>query len=91
MKIGIMYVLHGRKTSIPQKLYDIVKDFSDTLDLPQAIGMLEGQQHTLEGCCQGAGKTKGGQNNCRSSAAFPGHARSGGHPATHAGVRWGSV
>jgi sirohydrochlorin ferrochelatase len=48
MKIGIMYVLHGRKTSIPQKLYDIVKDFSDTLDLPQAIGMLEGQQHTLE-------------------------------------------
>ena len=48
MKIGIMYVLHGRKTSIPQKLYDIVKDFSHTLDLPQAIGMLEGQQHTLE-------------------------------------------
>ena len=42
MKIGIMYVLHGRKTSIPQKLYDIVKDFSHTLDLPQAIGMLEG-------------------------------------------------
>ncbi len=34
MKIGIMYVLHGRKTSIPQKLSDIVKEFSDTLDLP---------------------------------------------------------
>lgn len=48
MKIGIMYVLHGRKTSIPQKLSNIVKDFSDTLDLPQAIGMLEGQQHMLE-------------------------------------------
>ncbi|MEI2803206.1 MAG: hypothetical protein V9E84_05775 [Trichococcus flocculiformis] len=28
MKIGIMYVLHGRKTSIPQKLLNIVKDFS---------------------------------------------------------------
>lgn len=48
MKIGIMYVLHGRKTSIPQKLSNIVKDFSDTLDFPQAIGMLEGQQQTLE-------------------------------------------
>lgn len=48
MKIGIMYVLHGRKTSIPQKLSNIVKDFSDTLDLPQAIGMLEGQQQMLE-------------------------------------------
>jgi len=48
MKIGIMYVLHGRKTSIPQKLSNIVKEFSDTLDFPQAIGMLEGQQKTLE-------------------------------------------
>jgi sirohydrochlorin ferrochelatase len=48
MKIGIMYVLHGRKTSIPQKLSNIVKDFCDTLDLPQAIGMLEGQQQTME-------------------------------------------
>lgn len=48
MKIGIMYVLHGRKTSIPQKLSNIVKEFSDTLDFPQAIGMLEGQQQTLE-------------------------------------------
>lgn len=48
MKSGIMYVLHGRKTSIPQKLLNIVKDFTDTLDLPQAIGMLEGQQQTLE-------------------------------------------
>lgn len=48
MKIGIMYVLHGRKTSIPQKLYAIVKDFCETLDLPQAIGMLEGQQQKLE-------------------------------------------
>jgi sirohydrochlorin ferrochelatase len=43
-----MYVLHGRKTSIPQKLLNIVKEFSDTLDLLQAIGMLEGQQQTLE-------------------------------------------
>ena len=57
MKIGIMYVLHGRKTSIPQKLYDIVKDFSHTLDLPQAIGMLEGQQHTL-GMLSGSWKNK---------------------------------
>lgn len=48
MTIGIMYVLHGKKASIPQKLYNIVKDFSYTLDLPQAIGMLEGQQQTLE-------------------------------------------
>ncbi|SFE25132.1 sirohydrochlorin chelatase [Trichococcus pasteurii] len=48
MNIGIMYVLHGRKTSIPQKLSNIVKDFTDTLALPQAIGMLEGQQQTLE-------------------------------------------
>ncbi|CZQ80278.1 sirohydrochlorin chelatase [Trichococcus ilyis] len=48
MKIGIIYVLHGRKTSIPQKLANIVKDFSDSLDLPQAIGMLEGQRQTLE-------------------------------------------
>lgn len=48
MKIGILYVLHGRKTSIPQKLYNIVKGFTDTLALPQAIGMLEGQQQTLE-------------------------------------------
>ncbi|WP_320165031.1 CbiX/SirB N-terminal domain-containing protein [uncultured Trichococcus sp.] len=48
MKSGIMYVLHGRKTSIPQQLLNIVKDFTDTLDLPQAIGMLEGQQQTLE-------------------------------------------
>ena len=48
MNIGILYVLHGRKTSIPQKLLNIVKEFSDTLDLLQAIGMLEGQQQTLE-------------------------------------------
>ena len=48
MNIGILYVLHGRKTSIPLKLLNIVKEFSDTLDLLQAIGMLEGQQQTLE-------------------------------------------
>lgn len=48
MNIGILYVLHGRKTSIPQKLLNIVKEFSDTLDLLQAMGMLEGQQQTLE-------------------------------------------
>ena len=39
MKTGVMYVLHGRKTSIPQKLLNIVKEFSDTLDLLQAIGI----------------------------------------------------
>lgn len=48
MNIGILYVLHGRSTSIPQKLYNIVKDFTEALDFPQAIGMLEGQQQTLE-------------------------------------------
>ena len=37
MKTGVMYVLHGRKTSIPQKLLNIVKDFTDTCYIPTSV------------------------------------------------------
>lgn len=54
MKIGIMYVSTAER-QVSRKNYDIVKDFrSHTLDFAPSDRYAEGQQHTVDGCCQGA-------------------------------------
>jgi hypothetical protein len=88
MKIGIYVCAARQKDQYPAKTFEYRQRFQSHLGFAPSDRHAGRATAYVGGCCQGAGKTKGGQNNCRSSAAFPGHARSGRYPAAHASVRW---
>ncbi|MGM0125799.1 hypothetical protein IGI37_003200 [Enterococcus sp. AZ194] len=48
MKKGIIFVLHGRKEKISTKNQAVVQSVIDELPVPGVIGLLEGEQQTLE-------------------------------------------